>query len=354
MFRSLLLSAEFDQFAKTLVIPCLALIAVWVIFAIVVAALGKKSEKLNLALRISSLVVVGLAVIVGIILLVAKIKEKGFAAGYMIPVAGIIAAVVGCTLFAVIAGSKNPEKASLYRKTALLVFIVIFAVCAVFIYVYVNKSEDVPENVQSIALIVSAVILVAIPVVVMAGTKDQLNTKSIVFGAVSVALSFALSYWAPWKLPQGGSVTIASLTPLLLYSFYFGPRKGVVVCFAYGLLQAIQDPYIVHPAQFLIDYPVAYCFIGFAGVFRKLIKNEFVAFVCGSLAASVMRFVCHVISGVFAFVAYAPAGQTPLLYSIGYNSFVFVDIAIAVVVGVALMCSKDLRRMLSTYAEENK
>ena len=67
-----------------------------------------------------------------------------------------------------------------------------------------------------------------------------------------------------------------------------------------------------------------------------------------------MRFVCHVISGVFAFAAYTPAGQTPLLYSIGYNSFVFVDIAIAVVVGVALMCSKDLRRMLSTYAEENK
>ncbi len=354
MLKTLILSAEFDETAKKLIIPCFVLIAAWVIFAVIVGALKNKNAKLYGALKISAIVVVALTAIAGIVLLVMKIIEKGFEAGYVIPVAVIILALAGCTLFVLLAGKKNPEKMGTYGKIAVIAFIVIFAVCGGFIYSYVKNSGNAPENVQSVALIISAVVLIAIPVIIMAGTKDKMNTKSIVFGAISVAMSFALSYWAPWKLPQGGSVTIASLTPLLLYSFYFGPKKGVIVCFAYGLLQAIQDPYIVHPAQFLIDYPIAYCFIGLAGIFRKPIKNEFASFICGSLLASVLRFICHVISGVFAFAAYAPETQTPLAYSIAYNSFVFVDIAIAIGVGVALMCSKELRKKLSDYAQEDR
>ena len=52
-----------------------------------------------------------------------------------------------------------------------------------------------------------------------------------------------------------------------------------------------------------------------------------------------LRFASHVLSGVFAFGAYA-GDQNFLLYSLAYNSFVFVDLAIVIVVGAILFSSK--------------
>ena len=122
------------------------------------------------------------------------------------------------------------------------------------------------------------------------------------------------------------------------------------MCFAYGVLQAIQDPYIVHPVQFLMDYPIAFFFVGFAGIFRNVIKGKRVLSFClGAGIAGIMRFICHVVSGVFAFSVYAPEGISPLVYSLGYNSFVFVDIAIAVAIGAVMLSSENMSRQLSSF-----
>lgn len=40
------------------------------------------------------------------------------------------------------------------------------------------------------------------------------------------------------------------------------------VGFVYGLLQSMQDPYIIHPAQFLLDYPIAFAMAGLAGILK--------------------------------------------------------------------------------------
>jgi len=42
-------------------------------------------------------------------------------------------------------------------------------------------------------------------------------TLSLVYGALCVALSFILSYLRLFRMPQGGSLTIASMLPLALY-----------------------------------------------------------------------------------------------------------------------------------------
>ncbi|MBR2384770.1 MAG: energy-coupled thiamine transporter ThiT, partial [Clostridia bacterium] len=68
-----------------------------------------------------------------------------------------------------------------------------------------------------------------------------------------VALSFALSYIKLFEMPQGGSVTLFSMLPIMLFSYIYGMKKGLLVGVIYGLLQAVQDPYIIHPAQFLLD-----------------------------------------------------------------------------------------------------
>lgn len=60
------------------------------------------------------------------------------------------------------------------------------------------------------------------------------------------------------------------MLPLMLFSYMFGIRKGIIVGAIYGVLQAIQDPWIIHPAQFFLDYPIAFAMTGLAGIFKEL------------------------------------------------------------------------------------
>lgn len=175
------------------------------------------------------------------------------------------------------------------------------------------------------------------------------NTLALVYGGVSIAMSFALSYARVFKLPAGGSITIASLLPLALYSYMFGAKKGVMAGMIYGVLQIMQDPWIVHPTQVLLDYVLAFGMIGFTGLFR-FIKNKPVGLGVGTFFASLLRYVCHVVSGGLFFFAYMPSefvdsGFTAFGWSAFYNCFVFADIAIVVVAGVLLMMSKQVRSL---------
>ena len=94
----------------------------------------------------------------------------------------------------------------------------------------------------------------------------------------------------------------------MIYCCMFGTRRGLIVCTLYGAMQALQDPYIIHPMQFLLDYPLAFCLIGVSGIFMEkgVFKNhKILAFLLGGVIAVVLRYACHVCSGVFAFADYA-------------------------------------------------
>ena len=96
----------------------------------------------------------------------------------------------------------------------------------------------------------------------------------------------------------------------------------------------------------MLDYPVAFAGIGLAGLFanaKKLEKLPQIQFALGAVVASAFRFVSHVLSGVFAFSAYAAeAGMEVWVYSLGYNSFVFVDVAVVIAAGVLAFSSPSL------------
>ncbi len=177
------------------------------------------------------------------------------------------------------------------------------------------------------------------------GDKSGFTTKSIAHGAVCVALSFALSFLRIVKMPQGGSITIASLLPIMIYAYIFGVKKGMFVGMIYGIMQSFQDVYILHPAQFVLDYPAAFACIGLAGLFAVLKvfeKSPRLQFVCGALLAGVSRFLVHFLSGIFAFGAFAPEGTPVPLYSLTYNMvYVFPDLLICIIVGVILFSSKS-------------
>ena len=214
-------------------------------------------------------------------------------------------------------------------------------------YVDNIKNDDYySPHLKNAPLYISAIVLIAVIIglTFLLGRKEtfKFDSRSVAFGAVCVAMSFALSYVRLFKLPQGGSVTLASLLPIMLFSYIFGVKKGLLVGLIYGVLQAIQDPYIIHPMQFLLDYPIAFSAIGLSGAFAKLNvfkKYPQVSLLLGGILASVLRYLAHFLSGAFAFGAYA-GGKNIYAYSLAYNSFVFADIAIALVAGALLFSSK--------------
>jgi thiamine transporter len=159
------------------------------------------------------------------------------------------------------------------------------------------------------------------------------DTRVLTEAALAVALSFVLGFIVLFKMPFGGSVSL-EMIPLILLALRQGWRVGVVAGAAYGLLDLVIDPYVVHPLQLLLDYPLAFGALGLAGFFKPTIRGA----VLGATVAVLARFVCHFLSGVIFFASYAPEGWNPYLYSAAYNAAYLVpSLAIAIVVTVVLL-----------------
>lgn len=169
-------------------------------------------------------------------------------------------------------------------------------------------------------------VTIAILVILIAGTfairqlmKNKktitFDTKMLVYASLCIALSFVLSYIRLYRLPQGGSITPASMLPMFMFAVIFGPIPGMIAGLALGMLRLIQDPYVVHWAQFFIDYPLANAALGLAGLYRK---NLAVSCVIGGFSRFIMAF----LSGILFFASYTPEGMNVLYYSLTYNGAV--------------------------------
>lgn len=241
-------------------------------------------------------------------------------------------------------------------------------VAAIICMIVYYASGDAGEAFSNIGLYISAIALTA-AIIAFAIIADRgrgtFDTRTITFAAICVALSFALSYVRLFKMPMGGSITFASMLPLMLFAFMFGCRKGVLVGLVYGVLQAVQDPWIIHPAQFMLDYAVAFVAIGLTGCLRDLglFKGKMrVQFVLGAVVACALRFVGHYLAGVFAFGAYGeyyaaeynmPALSNAYLYSFVYQCMYLIpELAIVLAVSMIIFASKSFRRQVEIYSEK--
>ena len=177
------------------------------------------------------------------------------------------------------------------------------------------------------------------------GHKTVWNTKMMAMGAVCIALSSVLSMIKIWKMPQGGSITAASMLPLMLFSYVYGMGPGCLVGALYGVLQFIIEPYFLSLPQMLLDYPIAFGMMGLAGLFSKM-DNENLGLTVGVVLASVGRFVAAVLSGVIFFAEYA-GDQNPWVYSIVYNgSYMLPECIICVILclAVGLRLARQLKK----------
>jgi thiamine transporter len=159
------------------------------------------------------------------------------------------------------------------------------------------------------------------------------DTRVLTEAALAVALAFVLGFVVLFKMPFGGSVSL-EMIPLILLALRQGWKVGIVAGAAYGLLDLAIDPYVVHPVQLLLDYPLAFGVLGLAGLFKPTVKGA----VMGATVAVLARFVCHFLSGVIFFASYAPEGMNPLFYSAAYNAaYLAPSLGIVIVVTVVLL-----------------
>jgi thiamine transporter len=153
---------------------------------------------------------------------------------------------------------------------------------------------------------------------------------------VAVALAVILSMIRVYRMPQGGSVSLEIL-PIFYIALRSGGGVGLLAGLAFGLTKLLLGPYIVHPLQLILDYPLAFAFLGLAGFFRKY---QVVGIILGGLG----RFAMHVLSGVIFFATYAPEGTNVWLYSATYNaSYMVPELIISIIVMLLLGLGKSTR-----------
>ncbi len=165
--------------------------------------------------------------------------------------------------------------------------------------------------------------------------QGKTDVRALTYGALCMAMSFVLSYIKLWSMPLGGSVTLASMLPLLWYSNRFGVKNGLIAGAAYGLLQLIQKPEIYHWVQVLLDYPLAFMMLGLAGSVKNL--------QLGSVIGVAGRWVCHILSGAVFFAEWVPEGwANAWVYSAAYNgAYLLADLVICLVLSFVLARALD-------------
>lgn len=179
--------------------------------------------------------------------------------------------------------------------------------------------------------VVLLVILFLLAIEVFSGSGKKLKVKQLIFASTAMALALVTSFFKIYSLPAGGSMTLFSMLFICYIGYLYGLRVGLMTGIAYGLLQFIIEPYLYHPFQVLLDYPLAFGCLGLAGLFHKSKYGLLKGYIIGVLG----RYICHVISGYIFFRSYAPEGTNQWIYTLGYNATYIVPEAIGTIV---LLC----------------
>ncbi|MBP5166300.1 MAG: energy-coupled thiamine transporter ThiT [Oscillospiraceae bacterium] len=185
----------------------------------------------------------------------------------------------------------------------------------------------------------------------------KIGTRKLVETAILVALATVLSIFKI-DMPMGGGLTICSMLPIVLLSFRWKWKWGVLSAFVYSLLQLVLGLDNVGYAAaggiamvigcILLDYVVAYLVIGFAGIFDGPEKDHRRAMIIGIVVTFVLRFLCHFITGVWIWNALWPNeyGMAALPYSAVYNGW-YMGAELLVTLIVAMIIYAPLKKYIT-------
>ena len=228
------------------------------------------------------------------------------------------------------------------------------------------------------------------------------KTNVLTTTGVLIALGIILSFIKIFEWPFGGSITLASMVPVIIVGFKYGPRWGIFSAFVFSILQAVLGATTTQAfagmydssnikgsvgkiiIMAFLDYIVAYTVLGLSGVFRDKIRANTFAITLGGAFVVILRFAAHFVSGFLLWGDYAKdffvslkdtfteggkldtmltslsdnilahhSGQyLAEIYSFVYNGFYMIpELIITVVVLFALMTIKPINRAITDNPE---
>jgi thiamine transporter len=160
----------------------------------------------------------------------------------------------------------------------------------------------------------------------MSGSRrHRLSVRQLVFCGAAMALSFVTSCIKVFSLPYGGSVTLFSMLFICLTGYWYGLGTGMLTGLAYGILQFLQEPYVLSPFQVCCDYILAFAGLGLAGAFTRQTDG----LRKGYLLGITVRGAFHALGGYLYWMDYMPENfpqSISRLYPIVYNySFILAE-----------------------------
>lgn len=192
----------------------------------------------------------------------------------------------------------------------------------------------------------------------------KLQLVAMIEAAFFAAFAFILDLLPSIKLSPWISISFA-MVPIFIIAFRWGFKVSLLSGFLWGLLQVVLgDAYYLSPVQFLIEYFLAFAFVGFAGLFYKTIQNYFQNgnkkkalywVVLATFVGSFARYLMHFIAGVIFWGDYAPEGMSPVIYSLIVNggtmlgAFVLCAVVLVLLLGSAPRIIKRKNTMTTLH-----
>lgn len=173
------------------------------------------------------------------------------------------------------------------------------------------------------------------------------KVKRLTECSIMIALASVLSLCKVVDFPYGGSVTLASMLPIVLLAYRHGTATGLIAGLVYGVVQQLLGlntlSYASTPqavvAIILLDYLLAFAVIGFAGLFRNVKGSASLQLSSGALFACLLRYLLHVIAGATVWAGLSIPTEAALFYSLGYNATYMIPETVVLVSVLAYLAS---------------
>jgi len=194
--------------------------------------------------------------------------------------------------------------------------------------------------------IVTVVVIFLLLVLTMKFSGKKNDVSIMVKTAILLAVTFVLNQITLFRMPQGGSITAFGMLALFLISYMFGARQGIIAGMAYGLLDLIISPSVIHPIQIFMDYPLAFGAIGIGGLLRK----QNFGIIKGYILGVIGRYIVVVLSGIIFWGMYAPEGFNAVSWSLFYNMTYMLPEAVLTVV---ILFIPQIRKLFDRFKIED-
>lgn len=181
----------------------------------------------------------------------------------------------------------------------------------------------------------------------------HVTTRKLTHSAMMLAIGIILSTLAVYEMPNGGSITAASMAPIIIISLMYDTKWAMLTSLTYSVLQTVLE-FAPPPTQdfvsfvlvVLLDFLLAFSVLGLAGPIARRFSSRIRGAMVGTACVILLRLLCSFLSGVIIWHVYAPEGMSPWWYSLGYNcSYMIPELLITTVVVALLVKYVDLGKL---------